>query len=200
MILSDGEIEQALDKGEIKIDPRPSEEQISPSSVDFLLHNELVEYKTPEELRAGILGGTWPSGDPRQKGIEVKLIVNPEVLKNFSQILGMLSKPVKCESDGSFILYPGGFVLGKTREIVTLGPKIAARVEGKSTLARLGISIHLTAPIIHAGWDGVLVLELKNAGPYPFRLVPGMTICQVVFERLGRLPKRPMRSQYKGQR
>ena len=107
------------------------------------------------------------------------------------------------EPDGSFILHPHKFVLGSTREHIDLPrkSKIAARVEGRSTLARLGLVVHLTAPTIHAGFSGVIVLEMYNFGNYPLRLHPGrVAICQLIFEQLGRIPKGPVRTTYKGQK
>ena len=86
---------------------------------------------------------------------------------------------------------PDKFVLGITREYVELPrrSKIAARVEGRSTLARLGLVVHLTAPTIHAGFSGNIVLEMYNLGKFKLILRPGrLAICQLIFERLGQAP------------
>ena len=78
--------------------------------------------------------------------------------------------------------------------------RIAARVEGRSTLARLGLVIHLTAPIIHAGFSGIIALEMYHFGPHPLRLWPGRhSICQLVFERVGGEPEGGIRTTYQGQ-
>ncbi len=83
-----------------------------------------------------------------------------------------------------YILQPHGFVLGHTVERITLGSQICARLEGKSSLARLGLAIHSTAGFIDAGWDGQITLELFNFGPLPIMLHPDMAIGQLFFETL----------------
>lgn len=85
---------------------------------------------------------------------------------------------------------------------MTLPPqsRIAARVEGRSTLARLGLVVHLTAPVIHAGFSGIIALEMYHFGPHPLRLWPGKhPICQLIFERVGEEPEGGVRSVYQGQ-
>lgn len=72
-------------------------------------------------------------------------------------------------------------------------------MEGKSTLARLGFVVHMTAPTIHCGFRGSIVLEIYNFGMYPIRLTPGMRVCQLIFERLGEVPLQGQESQYQGQ-
>jgi dCTP deaminase len=107
-------------------------------------------------------------------------------------LLQAYAKPFTRDSGGSFVLPPGKFALGITHEWIELPrrSKIAARVEGRSTLARLGLAIHMTAPIIHAGFEGRIVLEMYNFGPYPLRLRPReFAVCQLIFERLGRVPR-----------
>jgi dCTP deaminase len=74
--------------------------------------------------------------------------------------------------------------LAQTRERITLSHKVAARVEGRSSLARTGLIVHLTAPIIHSGFDATITLEMINFGPFFLKLAPGMRICQIVFEKL----------------
>ena len=87
------------------------------------------------------------------------------------------------------------------REIIELpiSSKIAARVEGKSSLARLGIGIHVTAPIIHAGFKGPIQLEICNHGPFKVRLLPGMRICQLIFEQTMGTPEKGYSGQFYGQ-
>lgn len=95
----------------------------------------------------------------------------------------------------------GGLVLGWTKERVDLDFKgrVAARVEGKSGLARVGLGVHVTAPTIHAGFSGNIQLELVNHGPLPIKLRPGMAICQLIIETIkGRLSK-ARKSQFHGQ-
>jgi dCTP deaminase len=191
VILSDREIREALRQKKILIDPLPTEEQYTTSALDLILGDEIFELKTARELL-----------QEEPKGVERPIVIDPLQidLKNF---LGRYAKPLPKEPDGSFILHPQKFVLGITREYVELPrrSKIAARVEGRSTLARLGLVVHLTAPTIHAGFPGRIVLEMYNFGNYPLRLTPGkLAICQLIFERLGRIPGGPVRTTHAGQR
>jgi dCTP deaminase len=89
-----------------------------------------------------------------------------------------------CDVDGSCVLEPREFLLALTAERVELPrhARLAARVEGRSTLARLGVGIHVTAPTIHAGFRGRITLEITNVGGLRVRLRPGLRICQLVFE------------------
>jgi dCTP deaminase len=90
----------------------------------------------------------------------------------------------KILTNKGYVLEPNAFVLAWTHETIDLPnhSRIAARVEGKSSLARLGLAVHVTAPTIHAGFEGPLQLELCNHGMFSIRLTPGMPICQSVFE------------------
>lgn len=190
MILSDGEIQAAIEAGDIIIDPVPVSEQYTTSALDLLLGEELKRLKTSEELH---------KGEP--KGVHRPLIVNLAEV-DLQALVNQYSMSCPRESDGSFILKPGTFVLGVTREFINLphASKIAARVEGRSTLARLGLVVHLTAPTIHAGFRGRIVLEMCNWGPYDLRLVPGkLAICQLIFERLGEPPRGEVQTRFVGQ-
>jgi dCTP deaminase len=95
------------------------------------------------------------------------------------------------ESDGPYEFLPyrtagkGSLVLGKTLERVTLPNHLSGRIEGKSSLARLGLAVHITAPTIQAGFDGPLYLEMFNAGPFTLKLQPKMEIAQLILEHLG---------------
>ncbi|MBI2773972.1 MAG: dCTP deaminase [Chloroflexi bacterium] len=107
-------------------------------------------------------------------------------------------------TDGPFILHPGEFVLGSTRERVRLADDIVSRVEGKSSLGRLGLLIHSTAGFIDPGWDGHITLELSNVNTIPITLYPGMRIGQLSFFRLSSPAERPygtpgVGSSYQGQ-
>jgi dCTP deaminase len=135
-------------------------------------------------------------------GVERTLIIDLSKVR-MAGLLQAYAKPFVRESDGSFILPSGKFALGITHEWIELPhrSKIAARVEGRSTLARLGLAIHMTAPTIHAGFEGRIVLEMYNFGLYPLRLRPQeFAVCQLIFERLGRMPSGQVKTSYKGQR
>lgn len=104
-----------------------------------------------------------------------------------------------------FILSPGQFVLASTYETVALGPDLVARVEGRSSLGRLGLVVHVTAGFIDPGFKGNITLELYNVGPHHIRIVPGQSICQLAVERLQTRCRVPYghpsrRSKYQGQR
>jgi dCTP deaminase len=98
-------------------------------------------------------------------------------------------------------LAPGQLVLGWTRERIELRihGRVAARVEGKSGLARVGLAIHCTAPIIHAGFEGTIQLEIVNHGPISIRLRPNIPICQLCFEQTLGMPDNAYKGQFLGQ-
>lgn len=190
MILSDRDIKKAIREGRIVIDPSPTEEQYTTSALDLMFGDEIRELKTVRELEA-----------EEPSGVERPIIVDLATV-NIRDLLHKYSTPVAKEPEGSFIIPPHKFVLGITRERVELPrkSKIAARVEGRSTIARLGLVVHLTAPTIHAGFAGNIVLEMYNFGNYPLRLMPGkLAICQLIFERLQTIPMGPIRTRHQGQ-
>ncbi len=92
-----------------------------------------------------------------------------------------LTELVEIPEDGAFILNPGEFVLGSTLERVAIGRGLVARLEGKSSLGRLGLLIHSTAGFIDPGWDGHITLELSNVANLPIAIYPGMKIGQISF-------------------
>ena len=109
---------------------------------------------------------------------------------------------VALESDGSVILRPGDFIVALTEERVEIreSARIAARVEGKSSLARIGLGVHITAPTIHAGFRGYITLEIKNHGDLPIKLVPGMPVCQLIFEMVFGTPSITMSGIFQDQK
>lgn len=126
--------------------------------------------------------------------------------QTFSTTAGAYLLDYKAEPDGSFILPPysaGTFpVLAMTRERVHLKREAccAARVEGRSSLARLGLVVHLTAPIIHSGFNAPITLEMLNHGPFYLQLVPGKTrICQLVIEKLESEPFGEIKTEFQNQ-
>jgi dCTP deaminase len=187
VILSDREIQEAIKRKQIILDPLPSDEQYTTSALDLVLGDEILELKTVQELQS-----EEPAGVERTPVVDLSKVDVRDLLRKYA-------KPLPRETDGSFILPPDKFVLGITREYIELPrkSKIAARVEGRSTLARLGLVVHLTAPTIHAGFSGRIVLEMCNFGNYNLRLIPNtLAICQLIFERLGRIPKGPVKTRY----
>ncbi|MFQ5861379.1 MAG: dCTP deaminase, partial [Dehalococcoidia bacterium] len=115
-----------------------------------------------------------------------------------------LTELVVLEGDEPFIVQPGTFVLGTTQESVTLPDDIVARVDGKSSLGRLGLLVHATAGYVDPGWTGKLTLELSNQSQMPIALYHGMKIAQISFLRLSTAVQRPygspgLGSKYQGQ-
>ncbi len=175
MILSDVSIRKALADGEIVIDPL-DEAAIQPSSVDLRVDRYFRVFRND----------TTPYIDPKL----------PQ--ENLTEL-------VEVKDDNPFILHPGEFVLGSTLERVTLPTHLVARLEGKSSLGRLGLLIHSTAGFVDAGWDGYLTLELSNVANLPIALYPGMKIGQVSFFQMTTAADIPYGSgatgsKYQGQR
>jgi dCTP deaminase len=154
MILSDRDIRAAIADGRIVIDPF-SPESVQPSSVDLHLGNKFRVFR-----------------NSRYPYIDVR-IEQPD-----------LTELVEISGDDPFILHPGEFVLGSTLERVALPDDLVARLEGKSSLGRLGLLIHSTAGYVDPGWDGTLTLELSNVANLPITLYHGMRIGQISFQRL----------------
>jgi dCTP deaminase len=118
--------------------------------------------------------------------------------------LSALTEQVEVAGDDPFILHPGEFVLGSTSERVGVPDDLVARLEGKSSLGRLGLLIHSTAGYVDAGWDGQLTLEFSNVANLPITLYPGMKIGQISFMRMTTPADRPygsdgLGSKYRGQ-
>jgi dCTP deaminase len=184
-VLSDKGIRAALQRGEITIAPTPTDEQYTTSAVDLYLDGEFRQWdkKRLKEVPGGSL-------------------VLDLASQEFSMTADAFLQPAQLEPDGSFILRPGEFVLAVTRERIELkrGVPIAARVEGRSSFARLGLVVHLTAPTVHAGFRGPITLEMVNLGLFHLRLTPNKTaICQLIFERLESPPTGTIRTQFQDQ-
>src|SRR5438477_1006394 len=173
MILSDRSIREEIELGRIEIDPF-DERSVQPSSVD--LHVDRT-FRTFHNAR-------YPF-------IDVKVDM-PD-----------LTELIEVDGDSPFILHPGEFVLGSTQERVRLPDDVVARLEGKSSLGRLGLLIHSTAGYVDPGWDGYLTLELSNVANLPITIYPAMKIGQISFFRLTSPAEAPYGSagnKYQGQR
>jgi dCTP deaminase len=181
LILTDREIQIGIERGLITIDPRPNDRTFSSTSVDLTLDATLTEFKS---VKAGI-----------------ETVIDPDHDEFSSEaVLAELTNSFQIPADG-YLLRPGPLVLGWTAEAVDLktDARIAGRVEGKSSLARLGLGIHVTAPTIHSGFKGRIRLEMVNHGSIPVRLRAGMRICQLIFEATLGTPERGYRGQFFGQ-
>lgn len=181
MILTDREIQSAIDTGQIAVEPRPNADAYSSTSLDLTLAETGSTWKVA-------VGGVNISIDPGSDGFKYS-----DVVANYTNRVDL--------SSGEFLLQPKAFLLCWTRERVTLPAhaRIAARVEGKSSLARLGLGVHITAPTIHAGFDAPLQLEMVNHGTLPVRLRPGMRICQLIFEQTFGTPDKGYKGRFQGQ-
>lgn len=184
MILSDRDIKNAIKQKKVLIDPPPDDMQFNSSSLDLRIDGEFKEYNA--EVFASEAG--------------VEMTVDFSQL-NFPKLKGLL-KDVKKETDDSIIIKPKAFVLAQTLEKITfpIGSQIAARIEGRSSGARLGLVVHLSAPTIHAGFSGKITLEIINHGPCNIKLDPQKDrICQLIFERILSKPLKANLSQFHGQ-
>lgn len=183
MILTDREIKIAIACGLIRIDPHPNEAAaFSSTAVDLTLDPTITRF---HENAAG-----------------VNLVVDPSAPGfNSDATIRALTRTQRIGRNG-YDIPPGILVLGWTREFVALATptRLAARVEGKSSLARLGLAVHVTAPTIHAGFSGQIQLEMVNHGSVPIRLKADMRICQLIFETTLGTPERGYEGQFAGQR
>ncbi len=166
MILTDREIQIFLDNRQISIKPRPDPVLYSSTSVDLTLAKQLQIW-------------TFDQID-KSKGE----IITPGLNFKYSEFRDKYTRKINIPAGKGYVLAPEAFVLAWTHETIDLPnhSRVAARVEGKSSLARLGLAVHVTAPTIHAGFAGPIQLELCNHGPVSIRLTPGMPICQLIFE------------------
>ena len=180
MILTDREIKIAIDQNLIGLEPEPAGDAFSSTSVDLTLDSQARTFR--EEVGHGV---NIDPGSPEYK---------------FHMIADLLTENVSIEPQ--FNLPPSKLLLAWTRESLSLPlqSRLAARVEGRSSLARIGIGIHLTAPTIHAGFVGQLQLEIVNHGLTDVVLRPGMKICQLIFETTLGTPDKAYSGMFSGQK
>lgn len=158
MILSDRDIRVALAEGRIKIDPAPDlEAQLGSVSVDFRLGQTFMVF---EHSRHSFI-------DPRQP-----------------RSIGEAMRTIEVAADEPFIMQPGDFALASTVETLELPDDLLGRLEGRSSIARLGITVHSTAAVFEPGWIGTATMELSNLGRMAVALHPGMRICAFSFEQV----------------
>jgi len=154
VLLSDRDIRAEIDRGRIVLDPF-DEDMVQPSSIDIRLDRYFRVFENHK----------YPHIDPAAEQPELTRLVEPG-------------------GEEPFILHPGEFVLASTHELVTLPDDVAARLEGKSSLGRLGLLTHSTAGFIDPGFSGHVTLELSNVATLPIKLWPGMKVGQFCFFRL----------------
>lgn len=175
MLLSDADIRELIDRGGASLTPFDPN-MVQPASIDVHLDRHFRLFDNHK----------YPAIDPAAEQDD-------------------LTHLISVDPDGEFVLQPGEFVLGSTYELVELGDAVAARLEGKSSLGRLGLLTHSTAGFIDPGFSGHVTLELSNTATMPIKLYPGMKVGQLCFFRLLNPSERPYGSgahgsRYQGQR
>lgn len=164
-ILSDKDIKDHLKNGIIVIKPLENPDmQIQPSSVDLRIGNEFKGFK-----------------------IIHKPYINPMDKSDIDSYM----ESVHINENEPFIIHPGEFALATTHEVVKLPDNLVARVEGRSSIGRLGITMHVTAGYVDPGFHGKITLELSNVGKMPVAIYPRQRVCQIVFETMTSPSERP---------
>ena len=174
-VLSDGTIRRLVGEGRIKIDPWDPQ-MVQPASVDLQARRLLPRLPQSQDARPS----TW-----RRRHQD-------------------LTEHVRVDDGDEFVIHPTEFVLGRTAEVVELPDDVVARIEGKSSLGRLGLIVHATAGFVDPGFSGSLTLEITNFNSVPIVLRPGLPIAQLSFMTLDRPAERPyghpdLGSHYHGQ-
>jgi dCTP deaminase len=173
-VLSDGTIRRLVDAGRIRIEPWDPD-MVQPASVDLRLGHS---FRVFHNHRASAIDLRDPPTN--------------------------LTEHLEVADEESFVIHPGEFVLGRTEEWVELPDDVVARIEGKSSLGRLGLIVHATAGFVDPGWRGTLTLEITNLTRVPIKLWPGLPIAQLSFMALDAPAERPyghpeLGSHYHGQ-
>ncbi|MFB6189764.1 MAG: dCTP deaminase [Halapricum sp.] len=165
MILSDADILRRLEEGDLVVEPLDDPDiQIQPASIDLRLGRQFLEFQRTN------ISCIHPNSER-----EIDEYIDETVV----------------EAGNEFILHPGDFVLGTTRERVEVPADLIAHVQGRSSLGRLAVVIHATAGIVDPGYKGQITLELSNLGTAPVALTPGMRISQLLLTELKSPADRP---------
>ncbi len=172
MPLSDRDIKEYIKKGKIKIEPCDLGKQLAPVGIDLRLGDKFRVFDTSHRTHVDL------------------------ATENFD----VDTKLIDLKKGETFVLHPGEFVLGMTEETVELSDDICAKIDGRSSLGRLGIIVHSTAGHVDPGWKGKLTLEISNIGKLPIELIPGMRFCCLRFEDLSSPAEHPYRGKYLGSR
>jgi len=176
LILSDRDIRSELEAGKIKVDPNDGlESRIGPDGIDMRLGTTFLVFERNKQAFIDMRKPSTAKGTTRQ---------------------------IDIEPGEPFIIHPHELVLATTLERLTISNDLLGRLEGRSSLGRLGIIVHSTASIFHPGWDGTATMELGNLGVMPVALYPRMRICMFTFERMSSPVETPYGSKtnkYQGQ-
>lgn len=166
MILSDRELKEYLKSGRLKVDNLEDlETQIQPSGIDLRLGNTFRVFKN----------------------MSIPYIDTKAPIEGYTE-------PVEMQDDKPFIIHPGEFILGTTKEYIKVPSDLVGMIDGRTSIGRLGVSIHTTSAGLNPGWEGFLTLEISNVGKLPVALYPGMRICKVTFVKLTSEAERPYKS------
>lgn len=161
MILSDKDIKQYVKSGKLSIKPELKDEQLQSAWIDLTLGKEFRTFKSTQSALI----------DPK----------NPEEI----------TEVIAIDNNKPFVIHPGEFVLGTVNEYIRFPDDLAGAVDGRSSLGRLGVVVHVTSTFVDPGWEGKLVLEITNVGKMPVALYSGMRICKLVFMKLSSPSERP---------
>jgi len=182
VILTDIELNAEIDAKRLQFDPplvlKGPRPQLQTSTIDLRLGNRIREFKSP-------IRGVCIAVDPGDPQFDIDAFVAEYTI------------PKTVSDEEHYDLPLGAPLLAHTLELVSMPAHLSGRVEGRSSLARLGLTVHNTAPYIHPGYSDYITLELFHHGTLPFRLRPGMRICQLIVERVGSPPLEPYPGQYR---
>ncbi|QGM80734.1 dCTP deaminase [Otariodibacter oris] len=170
MRLCDTDIERYLDEGLISLTPRPSNDKINGATIDVRLGNSFRVFREHATPYIDL------SGTREEMSAQLESVMSDEIIINKGE---------------AFFLHPGELALATTLETVKLPANIIGWLDGRSSLARLGLMVHITAHRIDPGWEGKIVLEFFNAGKLPLALRPNMAIGALSFEILSGNAERP---------
>lgn len=171
MKLSDVDIRDHIQTGKIEVEPAPPESHFGSFTVDLTLGNafRVFDHSQHPFIDLSSQDSIFAMSDKLMRDVELK-------------------------NDEAFYLHPGELALGVTFERVRIPDNLAGWLDGRSSLARLGLLVHITAHTIDPGWDGCITLEFYNAGRFPLALRPGMRICAISFETLSSPTSKPYRT------
>lgn len=182
MRLSDIDIKQQMTDGKIVISPNVKDSAIAGISVDLRLDHRFRVFSNNSVTHLDL------SGDKQQLEQDINRI---------------MSKEISISDDDALFIHPGELILGATYESVSVPDDLVGWLDGRSSLARLGLMVHVTAGRVDPGWQGQIVLEFYNNGKLPLALRPGMSICAISFEMLSSPAQLPYNkrsdAKYKGQ-
>lgn len=186
MILSNTRIKEEIQKGSLFIGKNEKESlpldklEFDTTTLNIHLANEFISWK---EFKSG----AKISVDPGKPGFKFQDYAHDFTISAIK------------DRDGFYEVRTHEFLLAKTEEYIRLPKTLAARVEGRSSLGRLGLAVHITAPTIHAAFEGTITLEIYNHSPIPVILRPGMKIGQLTFEEVSGMPEVPGERSFSGQ-